>query len=173
MMRVEHEYERGGALAYLAAWDVHRGQVIGRCEDTTGIEQFARLVEQVMTMEPYASADHVYWITDNGSSHRGQASVERMAKSWPTAQLRPPPPSAQTAGPTSLAPATTCPAGAWHPDASPNTVAIWTAWTAWTAWTVNAVAASPTARSQARNVLTGTRQGSGMNLDCRDCHASP
>jgi len=86
-MRVEHEYNRKGALAYLAAWDVHRGQVIGRCEDTTGIEPFARLVEQVMTMEPYASADHVYWITDNGSSHRGQASVDRMRKAWPTAHL--------------------------------------------------------------------------------------
>jgi transposase len=86
-MRIEHEYERKGALAYLAAWDVHRGQVIGRCEDTTGIEPFARLVEQVMTMEPYTSADHVYWITDNGSSHRGQASIDRMRKAWPTAHL--------------------------------------------------------------------------------------
>ena len=38
MMRVEHEYDRGGALAYLAAWDVHRGRVFGRCEKTTGIE---------------------------------------------------------------------------------------------------------------------------------------
>ena len=48
-MRVEHEYARGGALAYLAAWDVHRAKVFGRCEDTTGIEPFDRLVEQVMT----------------------------------------------------------------------------------------------------------------------------
>ncbi len=87
MMRVEHEYQRRGALAYLAAWDVHRGQVIGRCEDTTGIEPFARLVEQVMTMEPYASADRVFWITDNGSSHRGQASITRMRQAWPTAHL--------------------------------------------------------------------------------------
>jgi transposase len=87
MMRVEHEYERKGALAYLAAWDVHRGQVIGRCEDSTGIEPFARLVEQVMTSEPYASANRVFWITDNGSSHRGQASIDRMRKAWPTAYL--------------------------------------------------------------------------------------
>jgi hypothetical protein len=29
VMRVEHEYQRGGALAYLAAWDVHRGKVFG------------------------------------------------------------------------------------------------------------------------------------------------
>jgi len=86
-MRVEHEYDRGGALAYLAAWDVHRGQAIGRCEDTTGIEPFARLVEQVMTTEPYASADRVFWIVDNGSSHRGRASIERLTAAWPTAQL--------------------------------------------------------------------------------------
>jgi transposase len=86
-MRVEHDYDRGGALAYLAAWDVRRGQVTGRCEDTTGIAPFARLVEQVMTAEPYASADRVFWIVDNGSSHRGAAAVERMARTWPTAQL--------------------------------------------------------------------------------------
>jgi hypothetical protein len=29
-MRVEHDYERRGAVAYLAAWDVRRGQVTGR-----------------------------------------------------------------------------------------------------------------------------------------------
>ena len=47
-MRVEHEYDRGGALAYLAAWDVRRGGVIGRCEATTGIAPFGQLVDQVM-----------------------------------------------------------------------------------------------------------------------------
>ncbi len=86
-MRVEHDYDRGGALAYLAAWDVHRGQIAGRCEDTTGIAPFARLAEQVMTTEPYASADRVFWIVDNGSSHRGAASIQRMAQAWPNAQL--------------------------------------------------------------------------------------
>jgi transposase len=87
MMRVEHEYARGGALAYLAAWDVHRGQVTGRCEATTGIEPFSRLVQQMMSVEPYASADRVFWIVDNGSSHRGQASIQRMRAAWPTAHL--------------------------------------------------------------------------------------
>ncbi len=87
MMRVEHEYERRGALAYLAAWDVHRGKVFGRREPTTGIAPFARLVQQVMTIEPYASARRVFWVVDNGSSHRGQASIDRMAKAWPTATL--------------------------------------------------------------------------------------
>jgi len=86
-MRVEHDYDRGGAVAYLAAWDVHRGQVTGRCEDTTGIAPFARLVAQVMSTEPYASASRVFWITDNGSSHRGAAAAGRMATAWPTARL--------------------------------------------------------------------------------------
>ena len=86
-MRVEHDYQRRGALAYLAAWDVRRGQVTGRCEPTTGIAPFARLVEQVMTAEPYASADRVFWITDNGSSHRGATSVKRMTSAWPNAHL--------------------------------------------------------------------------------------
>jgi len=86
-MRVEHDYKRGGALAYLAAWDVRRGQVTGRCEPTTGIAPFARLVEQVMTAEPYASASRVFWITDNGSSHRGAASLTRITSAWPNAHL--------------------------------------------------------------------------------------
>jgi hypothetical protein len=86
-MRVEHDYQRGGALAYLAAWDVRRGQVTGRCEPTTGIAPFCRLVEQVVTAEPYASARRVFWIVDNGSSHRGAASVKRMASAWPNAYL--------------------------------------------------------------------------------------
>lgn len=45
------------------------------------------LVEEVMTTEPYASARTVYWIVDNGSSHNGQRSIDRMTAAWPTAQL--------------------------------------------------------------------------------------
>ena len=86
-MRVEHEYQRKGALTYLAALDVHHARVLGRCEDTSGIVPFSRLVEQVMTTEPYASARRVFFVADNGSSHRGQASIDRMAKAWPTAKL--------------------------------------------------------------------------------------
>jgi transposase len=87
MMKVEHEYQRGGALAYLAAWDVHQARLFGRCEATTGIQPFGRLVEQVMTVEPYASATRVFWIVDNGSSHRGQASVDRLQGAWPNLTL--------------------------------------------------------------------------------------
>jgi hypothetical protein len=85
--RVEHTYERRGALTYLAAWDVRRGGVIGRCEPKGGIEPFGRLVEQVMTREPYASARRVFWIVDNGSSHRGKRSVQRLQSQWPTLRL--------------------------------------------------------------------------------------
>jgi DDE superfamily endonuclease len=86
-MRVEHEYERGGALAYLACWDVHRAKLFGRLEPTTGIAPFGRLVEQVMRQEPYRSARRVFWVVDNGSSHRGMASVRRLAQQWPRAHL--------------------------------------------------------------------------------------
>jgi len=85
--RVEHDYERGGALCYLAAWDVHRGQLTGRCEQQTGIVPFGRLVEQVMTAEPYARAQRVFWIVDNGSSHRGQVSADRLKAQWPNLAL--------------------------------------------------------------------------------------
>jgi hypothetical protein len=81
-MRVEHEYERGGALQYLAAWDVRRGLVMGRCEPATGIEPFGRLVAQVMDQKPYRNAKRVFWIVDNGSSHRGEASTRRLAQAY-------------------------------------------------------------------------------------------
>jgi hypothetical protein len=86
-MRVEFEYERGGALAYLAAWDVRRAKVFGRCESTTGIEPFGRLVQQVMDQEPYRSAQRVFWIVDNGSSHRGAAAVKRLQGFYANATL--------------------------------------------------------------------------------------
>jgi hypothetical protein len=78
--RIESEYERGGALQYLAAWDVRRGYVMGRCEPTTGIEPFGRLVAQVLAQEPYRSAKRLFWIVDNGSSHRGEAARNRLLK---------------------------------------------------------------------------------------------
>ena len=86
-IRVEHEYERKGALAYHAAWDVRRARVFGRCEESTGIEPFGRLTQQVMEQEPYCSAHRVFWIVDNGSSHRGQASIERLQSRWKNAVL--------------------------------------------------------------------------------------
>jgi DDE superfamily endonuclease len=82
-MRVEHEYARGGAWAYLAALDVHRAKLFGRCDVTTGIAPFDRLVTQVMTQSPYREARRVFWIVDNGSSHRGAACVHRPQTAFP------------------------------------------------------------------------------------------
>ncbi|WP_257226574.1 IS630 family transposase [Rhodococcus opacus] len=86
-MRVNHDYRRGGALAYLAAYDVHRAKVFGRCETTTGIVPFTALVDQVMSQEPYASAERVFWVVDNGSSHRGRAAIDRLAARYPNAVM--------------------------------------------------------------------------------------
>ncbi len=85
--RVEHRYERRGALTYLAALDIKRADVFGRSEPRGGIDPFDRLVWQVMTKEPYASARRVFWIVDNGSSHRGRKSIERLERRWPTLVL--------------------------------------------------------------------------------------
>ena len=82
-MRVEHEYVRKGAWAYLAAWDVHQARVFGRCERKTGIAPFGRLVRQVMSREPYRSAPRVFWVVDNGTSHRGDRCQQRLARQWP------------------------------------------------------------------------------------------
>ncbi len=85
--RVEFEYRRGGTLAYFAAYDVHHARVIGSIAPKTGIAPFTELVAQVMTTEPYASARRVFWVVDNGSSHAGQASIDRMSSAWPAATL--------------------------------------------------------------------------------------
>ena len=85
--QVEFEYRRGGTLAYLAAYDVHHAHVFGAIAPKTGIEPFTNLVAKVMTVEPYASARRVFWVVDNGSSHAGQASIDRMSTAWPTATL--------------------------------------------------------------------------------------
>jgi len=81
---VEHEYQRKGAWAYLAAWDVRRAKVFGRCEKKTGIGPFDRLAAQVMNLAPYPSARRVFWIMDNGSGHRGQKATDRLRAQWPT-----------------------------------------------------------------------------------------
>jgi len=86
-MKVEHEYERKGAWAYLAAWDVHRAKLFGRCEAKSGIAPFDRLVAQVMSQEPYRSARRVFWIMDNGSSHRGNRCVQRLQSRYANVQV--------------------------------------------------------------------------------------
>ena len=86
-MRVESEYRRHGTLAYLAAYDVHRAQVIGHCAPSTGIEPFTALVDKVMTREPYRSARRVFWVVDNGASHRGWTAAARLNDAFPNATM--------------------------------------------------------------------------------------
>ena len=83
VMKVEHEYSRCGAWAYLAAIDVHRAKLFGRCEARNDIASFDRLVAQVMTQAPYRSAKRVFWILDNGSAHRGQRCIIRLQGRYP------------------------------------------------------------------------------------------
>jgi len=91
-LRVEHTYERRGALTYLAALDIgrragKRPHVFGRSQPRGGAEPFDRLVWQVMTKQPYASTRRVFWIVDNGSSHRGRKAIDRLERRWPNLVL--------------------------------------------------------------------------------------
>jgi transposase len=84
-VRVEHEYVRHGALALLAALDVHTGTVFAATPATTGIAPFMDLIGQVMSVPQYKDAPRVFVIVDNGSDHRGQAAAKRLHDAWPNA----------------------------------------------------------------------------------------
>jgi hypothetical protein len=86
-LRIEHEYRRLGAWAYLAALDVHRFHLFGRCERRNGIASFDRLVAQTMSRRPYRQARRVFWIVDNGTAHRGPAAVRRLRTRFPNLVL--------------------------------------------------------------------------------------
>jgi DDE superfamily endonuclease len=81
--RVEHEYERQGALCYLAAWDARRARLFDRCAPKDGIEPFDQLIDQFMSQHPYKQAQRVFVIVDHGSAHRGQRSIDRLQGTWP------------------------------------------------------------------------------------------
>jgi hypothetical protein len=81
--KVEHEYERKGALCYLAAWDARRAKIFDRCAAKDGIEPFDKLVDQFMSQHPYRRAQRVFLICDNGSAHRGKRSIDRLQGAWP------------------------------------------------------------------------------------------
>jgi transposase len=84
-VRYEHEYKRQGSLALLAGLDVHTGQVFASTPLTTGIKPFMDLAGQVMARPEYKNAPRVFAIVDNGSDHRGQAAIDRLARAYPNA----------------------------------------------------------------------------------------
>jgi hypothetical protein len=85
--RVEHEYERMGALCYLAAWDARRAKIFDRCAPKDGIAPFDALVEQFMSQHPYTAARRVFLVIDNGFAHRGQRSIDRLQGNWPNLKV--------------------------------------------------------------------------------------
>ena len=85
--RVEHEYQRKGALCYLAAWDARRARLFDRCAPKDGIVAFDALIDQFMSQPPYTKAQRVFVIVDNGSAHRGQRSIDRLQGTWPNLVL--------------------------------------------------------------------------------------
>jgi len=84
-VRYEHEYRRQGSLALLAGLDVRTGQVFASTPVTTGVKPFMDLAGQVMARPEYQDAPRVFVIADNGSDHRGQAAVSRLARAHPNA----------------------------------------------------------------------------------------
>jgi len=80
--RVEHEYQREGALCYLARWDVKCASIFDSCAPNDGIEPFDALVDQLMNTEPYSKAQRVFVIVDNASAHLGQRSIDRLQGTW-------------------------------------------------------------------------------------------
>jgi len=86
-VRYEHEYRRQGSLVLLAGLDVHTGQVFAATPLTTGIKPFMDLAGQVMGRPEYKNASRVFVIVDNGSDHRGQAAVTRLARAHPNAVM--------------------------------------------------------------------------------------
>ena len=83
--RVEHEYVRQGTMAYLVALDVGTGQVVGKVEESTGVEPFMALVDEVMGQAPYARARRVFWVVDNGPSHHPSTFAKRLTSRYPNA----------------------------------------------------------------------------------------
>jgi len=86
--RVEHEYFRGGAWTYFAAWDVHRAKLFGHCEVRNGMAPVERLVGEVMSQEPYKSARRVFWIMDNCSAPNGPTRSSSTPQSTPVGLIR-------------------------------------------------------------------------------------
>ena len=61
--------------------------MIGHCAPPPASKPFTALVDKVMKTEPYASARRVFWIVDNGASHRGWTAAARMRDAFPNAQM--------------------------------------------------------------------------------------
>jgi len=82
-MRVNHDYHRRGAVAYSprTTYTARRSTAAARTPRYRSVHRAGRTG---LTQEPYKSADRVFWVVDNGSSHRGQKAIDRLTDSSPT-----------------------------------------------------------------------------------------
>jgi hypothetical protein len=83
--RVEFEYERLGTIAYHAAWDVFRGQLLGRIAPNTCIATFNELIHAAMTKNPYCGSARTFWIVDGGCAHHPNTFPARLQAMYPNA----------------------------------------------------------------------------------------
>jgi hypothetical protein len=50
-------------------------------------DAFDALIAEVMTTDPNASAQRVFWVVDNGTIHRAQKAIDRLQAAWPNLVL--------------------------------------------------------------------------------------
>jgi hypothetical protein len=85
--RYEFEYERHGTLCYFAVLDVFSGRVSGETGPKSGIEPFERALAKVLAQPPYAEAERLFLIVDNGSSHHPNTSPARIRSQFPQVEV--------------------------------------------------------------------------------------
>jgi len=77
-VRVEHEYERKGALNLFAAFDTRTGRVYGRCAPRKRQEEFIAFLEQLDRELP-AAKTVVHVVLDNLRMHKGKKVLAWLA----------------------------------------------------------------------------------------------
>ncbi|MFJ9867478.1 IS630 family transposase [Streptomyces sp. NPDC101165] len=85
-LRVNHTYRRGGSPRLSRRLRRPPRPRARPHRRTNRHRPVMNLVTQVMSTEPYDSAKRVYWIVDNGSSHRGQ-KAGRLITAFPNAVM--------------------------------------------------------------------------------------
>ena len=75
-LRVEHEYQRGGRPPIPGRLGRAPSQDLRALRTPHRHRTLRALVDQVMSSFPYATDRRVFWVVDNGSSHRGQAACD-------------------------------------------------------------------------------------------------
>jgi hypothetical protein len=84
---VEHEYARQGALNLLACLDVHSGQVWSRCYRRKRRAEVEAFVNELFASPPYASAQQLHLVLDNGSSQHPSTFPRWIQQQHPKVQL--------------------------------------------------------------------------------------